>query len=59
MKRELTVIIIMGEMTTGQVKAYLNSRENVLLVENREFGRRKYFNVGMNRQFSLSKNKCE
>ena len=38
-----------------KAKAYWGSRDNVLLVANRDFGERKYFNVKMNRQFSLSK----
>ena len=45
------------EVSAATAKAYLNSTENVLLVPNRDFGRRKYINVSMNRQFSLAKNK--
>ena len=46
-------------MTTepSKVKAYLGSKENFLLVPNRDFGRRKYFDVQMTRQLSFGKNK--
>lgn len=47
----------MNTETPQKVKAYLNSKENILLVPNRDFGNRKYFSVGMNKQMSLSKNK--
>ena len=47
----------MATQTPSKVKAYLNSKENFLLVPNRDFGKRKYLNVGMNRQMSFGKNK--
>ena len=48
---------IKTEITTGKLNAYMNSKENFLLMPNSDFGRRKLFSVPMNRQFSLGKNK--
>lgn len=55
----LGVTLITPDMAeaSAQARAYMNSKENILLVPNRDFGNRKLINLPMNRQLSFGKNK--